>query len=246
MNIYIIRNNQKFGPYTESALLSYVNNGQVLVQDKAIKDGDLQEHTVSYYLRQCGLRPKVTNKGNILSQLKMIGSELIFPKTTMLSKSFLTDQRFLILAIVGLLPMVIMNMPLGGVLLFYEVSLYFSIIWGLFFYTCFKTQQVSLKTTLSVFFLTQILVFTLWDFTGLPNLNPFYALVETSFPINILGFVFGVGLTEELVKLLPLIFILRRTKEPLIPQTMVFYGLMSGIAFGVYEGVGYQDRKSVV
>ena len=51
---------------------------------------------------------------------------------------------------------------------------------------------------------------------------------------------FGVGLTEELVKLLPLIFILRRTKEPLIPQTMVFYGLMSGIAFGVYEGVGYQ------
>ena len=66
MNIYIIRNNQKFGPYTESALLSYVNNGQVLVQDKAIKDGDLQEHTVSYYLRQCGLRPKVTNKGNIL------------------------------------------------------------------------------------------------------------------------------------------------------------------------------------
>ena len=240
MNIYIIRNNQKFGPYTESSLLSYVNNGQVLVQDKAIKDGDLQEHTVSYYLRQCGLRPKVTNKGNILSQLKMIGSELIFPKTTMLSKSFLTDQRFLILAIVGLLPMVIMNMPLGGVLLFYEVSLYFSIIWGLFFYTCFKTQQVSLKTTLSVFFLTQILVFTLWDFTGLPNLNPFYALVETSFPINILGFVFGVGLTEELVKLLPLIFILRRTKEPLIPQTMVFYGLMSGIAFGVYEGVGYQ------
>ena len=94
MNIYIIRNNQKFGPYTESALLSYVNNGQVLVQDKAIKDGDLQEHTVSYYLRQCGLRPKVTNKGNILSQLKMIGSELIFPKTTMLSKSFLTGPAF--------------------------------------------------------------------------------------------------------------------------------------------------------
>lgn len=37
MNIYIIRNNQKFGPYTESVLLSYVNNGQVLVQDKAKK-----------------------------------------------------------------------------------------------------------------------------------------------------------------------------------------------------------------
>lgn len=158
----------------------------------------------------------------------------------MLSKGFLTDQRFIILAIVGLVPMVIMNMPFGGFLLFYEVALYFSIIWGLFFYTCFKTQQVSLKTTLLVFFLTQILVFSLWDILGLPKINPCYALVEAPFPISAFGFVFGVGLTEELVKLLPLIYILRKAKEPLIPQTMVYYGLMSGIAFGVYEGVQYQ------
>lgn len=240
MNIYIIRNNQRFGPYTESGLLSYVNHGQVLVQDKAIKDGDLQEHTVGYYLKQYGLKPNVTNKGNILSQLKMIGSELIFPKMTMLSKSFLIDQRFLILAIVGLLPMVIMNMPFGGFLLFYEVSLYFSIIWGLFFYTCFKTLQVKLKTTLLVFFLTQALVFALWDIIGLPKLNPFYTLLEMPFPFSALGYVLGVGFTEELIKLLPLLFILRKAKEPLIPQTMVFYGLMSGIAFGVFEGVQYQ------
>lgn len=240
MNIYVIRNNQRFGPYTEQVLLSYVNKGQILAQDKAIKEGDNFERTVGFYLKLAGLKYNVVNKGNILSQLKSIGSELIFPKTTMLSKGFLTDQRFIILAIVGLLPMVIMNMPFGGFLLFYEVALYFSIIWGLFFYTCFKTQQVRLKTTLLVFFLTQILVFSLWDILGLPKINPCYALVEAPFPISAFGFVFGVGLTEELVKLLPLIYILRKAKEPLIPQTMVYYGLMSGIAFGVYEGVQYQ------
>lgn len=54
------------------------------------------------------------------------------------------------------------------------------------------------------------------------------------------GYVLGVGLTEELGKLLPLIFICKRAKEPLVPQTLVYYGLMSGIAFGVYEGVQYQ------
>lgn len=27
---------------------------------------------------------------------------------------------------------------------------------------------------------------------------------------------------------------------PIIPQTLVFYGLMSGVAFGVFEGVQYQ------
>lgn len=240
MKIHIIRNNQRYGPYDEKTLLAYVNQGQILIQDKAIKDCDTVEQTVGFYLKTAGLKTEVANKGYIISQLKAIGSELIFPKTTMLSKNFLSDQRFLILAIVGLFPMVIMNMLLGGFLLFYEVSLYFSIIWGLFFYTCFKTLQVKLKTTLLVFFLTQALVFALWDIIGLPKLNPFYALLEMPFPLSVLGFVFGVGFTEELVKLLPLLFILRKAKEPLVPQTMVFYGLMSGIAFGVFEGVQYQ------
>lgn len=139
MNIYVTRNNQRFGPYNEQTLLSYVNNGQILKQDKAIAVGDSLEQTVGYYLKRANLKCHVQNKGNIISQLSQIGAELIFPKAKLFSKQFLSDQRFIILALVGLLPMVIMNIPLGGVFLFYEVSLYFSIIWGLFFYACFKT-----------------------------------------------------------------------------------------------------------
>lgn len=71
-------------------------------------------------------------------------------------------------------------------------------------------------------------------------MNPFYLLVETSFPTSLLGFTLGVGFTEELAKMIPLYIILRNAKEPLIPQTVVYYGLMSGIAFGVWEGVQYQ------
>lgn len=240
MNVYIIRNNQKYGPYNEQTLLSYVNQGQVLKHDKAIADGDTQEQTVGFYLKQSNLKSRVVNKGNVFSQLQAIGSELIFPRTALFSKKFLNDQRFLILALVGLLPMLIMNIPLGGFFLFYEVSLYFATIWGLFFYACFKTAQVKLKTTLNVFFLMQLCVFVVWDILGLPRFNPFYVLTQTVFPINIAGYVLGVGLTEELGKMIPLLFILWKTKEPLIPQTMVFYGLMSGISFGVYEGVQYQ------
>lgn len=240
MSIYIIRNSQRYGPYDEQALLSYVNQGQVLKHDKAIADGDTVERTAGFYLKRAGLKVRVPNKGNVVAQLRTIGSELIFPKTALFSKAFLKDQRFLILALVGLLPMLIMNIPLGGFFLFYEVSLYFFVIWALFFYACFKTQQVRWKTTLGVFFLTQLCVFVVWDVFGLPAFNPFYILTEASFPINIVGFVLGVGLTEELAKMLPLLLILWKAKEPLIPQTMVFYGLMSGISFGVYEGVQYQ------
>lgn len=239
MNINVIRNNQQYGPYDEQTLLSYVNSGHILLHDKAIAVGDSQERTVKFYLKRSKLKARRQEKGNVFSQIGDIGSELLFPRTTLFSKQFLLDSRFLILALVGLFPMLIMQIPFGGFFVFYEISLYFSVIWGLFFYDCFKTPQVKLKTTLAVFFITQAFVFVVWGF-GLPKINPFYAFVETIFPFNVIGYTLGVGFTEELAKAIPLLIILYRAKEPLIPQTVVYYGLISGIAFGVWEGVEYQ------
>lgn len=236
--IYVIRNNQQYGPYPEDVLSQYVNNGQVLKHDRAI-DENGNENTVKYFLKQAGYKIKVAHKGNIFGQFRAIGSELIFPRTALFSKKFVTDPRFIILALVGLLPMVIMHIPLGGFFIFYEVSLYFAMIWGLFFYSVFNTPQVKTKTTLYLFFFTQVFVFLFWGF-GIPNFNPFYAFVEAGFPLNLLGYTLGVGVTEEFAKMIPLIVILRRAKEPIIPQTLLYYGLMSGIAFGVWEGVEYQ------
>lgn len=88
MNIYIIRNTQRFGPYDEKTLLSYVNNGQILKQDKAIAVGDSLEQTVGFYLKRANLRYNVPNKGNIISQLSAIGSELIFHPSYLLSVDY--------------------------------------------------------------------------------------------------------------------------------------------------------------
>ncbi len=239
ITISVIRNNHQYGPYDEHTLLSYVNSGQILLHDKAVAVGESEPQTVAYYLKRAGLKAHRQDKGNIISQIKAIGSELLFPRTTLFSRQFLSDQRFMILALVGLFPMLIMQIPLGGFFVFYEVSLYFSVIWGLFFYDCFKTPQVGLKTTLAVFFITQLFVFTAWG-CGLPTLNPFYAFTDTTLPLSVIGYTLGVGLTEELAKAVPILIILYRAKEPLIPQTVVYYGLISGIAFGVWEGVQYQ------
>lgn len=238
--IYIIRNNQRFGPYDELTLLSYVNSGQILLSDKAKDATSNEENTVKHLLRKAGHKPKIQHEGNLISQLQNIGTELIISKSTFINKQWFSDKRLLMLALIGLFPSILMFLPIGGFLLFYLIALYFSTIWGVFFYYFFKTPQVSAKTTISVFFLTQVLVFLLWDALRLVSLNPMYHLVNAVFPINMVGYVLGVGLTEELGKLLPLIFISKRTKEPLVPQTLVYYGLMSGIAFGVYEGVQYQ------
>jgi len=246
MQITIIRNNQSFGPYDENTLLQYVNQGQILLHDIAIAQGETEQKIVSDYLKQANLKPDIIDNGNIASQIKNIGQELIFPHSTIFTKQFVSDKRFIILALVGLLPMVIMEIPLGGFFVFYNISLYFSMIWGLFFYAYFMTPQVDFPTTLKLFFVTQICVFIAWDLLGLYHLNPFYLLTDNAFlPFRLLGYILGVGLTEEFFKALPLLLILKWTREPLIPQTMVYYGLIAGIAFGVWEGVQYQMNINI-
>lgn len=240
MPYYILRNNSQFGPYDLSVIKQYVDDGKMLRHDKA-KDAQTGEvNTLAYFLKKNGVKVKIKNKGSFAEQLRKIGSQLILPLGPLRSGQWRSDKRLLLLALIGLGPSILMLLPLSGFLLFYAVALYFSAIWGLFFYYFFKTDQVSLKITLSVFFLTQVFVFLIWDILGLPNLNPFYMLIDKGFLFDLFGYIFGVGLTEEFVKLLPLLIIYRYAKEPLQPKTLVFYGLMSGIAFGVFEGVQYQ------
>lgn len=49
-----------------------------------------------------------------------------------------------------------------------------------------------------------------------------------------------IGVPEEFVKVLPVFLVLYFSKSVIKPQTAVFYGLISGISFGVMEGVIYQ------
>ena len=69
------------------------------------------------------------------------------------------DKHLFILSLVGLtLSGLIAIAPiLDAFILFYCIALYFSVIWGLFFYYLFKTDQVKLKTTIILFFATQVI-----------------------------------------------------------------------------------------
>jgi RsiW-degrading membrane proteinase PrsW (M82 family) len=199
-------------------------------------------NTVGHFLKNSKVRIK--HKGNIISQIKDIGRELIIPNDVFSRKEFLKDKRLLILAIIGLAPAFLIRFSLLPFVTFYAIALYFSGIWGLFFFYLFKTKQVTTKTTVLIFFITQAFIFILFDIRRLPNwpiISFFYSLIDNEMWFaRLTGFIFGVGFCEEFVKAIPLFIILFRTKEPIIPQTMVFYGLISGIAFGVYEGVQYQ------
>lgn len=241
MPYYIERNGQQHGPYELEALKSYVEDGVVLLQDK-IHDTKGASISVRDVLKLNGVNVKVKNNGNILRQIKSFGTKLLIPKDSLSFKSLKSDKRLLIIALVGLSPAFLISFTGASVITFYSIALYFSMIWGLFYYSVFSTAQVSIKKAIGLFFLTQLVIFILVDILRIPSFHPLYALTgdNNGFFNKLIGFTFGVGVFEEFVKLLPVYWLLRKSKEPLIPQTVVFYGLMSGTGFGVFEGVVYQ------
>jgi RsiW-degrading membrane proteinase PrsW (M82 family) len=249
--IYIVRNNKQFGPYDEQTVLLYVNAGKILLHDKAYSHNDPNSiNTVGHFLKIAGYKSNIAHEGSIFQQLKAIGRELILPKQIFSRKEIMKDSRLLWLALLGLSPAFLIGLfSTIPVITFYVISLYFSTIWGLFFFYFFKTPQISTKTTVALFFILQFAVLAIWDILHLPNLpgvNLLYSFTESgSVILRLIGFIFGVGLLEEAAKAIPLILIVYRAKEPYIPQSLVFYGLMSGIAFGVFEGVQYQMTVNV-
>lgn len=241
--LFIIRNQHEYGPYGVSDIARYVEEGRLLLNDRARDAESGDEGTIEELLGARGIHPHVRSRGSLMQQLRYIGHAFIFPKDDMERHHLMEDKRLLILAIVGLSLSIIMLLPIGGYLVFYAVSLYFATIWGLFFSYFFRTRQISKGKAVSTFFLTQLGVFII--FSGLNELNFFYNFTSAPFPLSILGYILGIGLTEEFAKMIPLLVLERRAREPQLPQTMVFYGLMAGIAFGVFEGVQYQTSINI-
>jgi RsiW-degrading membrane proteinase PrsW (M82 family) len=222
-------------------LKKYVEDGMIILQDKTI-DEQGQLSCVRAVLKKNNIKVAIKSNGGIFKQIRSFGLKLLLPKDSFTINNLKNDKRLLVIALVGLTPAFLIAFSVATIITFYSIALYFSMIWGLFYYSVFKTEQVSIKKSISLFFLTQVLIFILVDIARIPDIHPFYTLTSPNagFIGNLIGYTFGVGVFEEFVKLLPVYLIIRKSKEPLIPQTVVFYGLMSGIGFGVFEGVIYQ------
>lgn len=243
---YIYRNNQQFGPYPLQGLVKYVEDGKILLRDEASEAHSTIKHPVAYFLKQTHTKVAIKHEGSIIHQISKIGKELIYPNIQFLKSDFANDKRLLYLSIIGIAPAILIRFTFNNYITFYAIALYFAFIWATFFYYLFRTSQVDVKKAIGIFFLTQFAALVLVNLQALPPFSYLYALTDSAnFFKRIVGFVFGVGITEEFIKALPLFFILQRSKQPLFPQTLVYYGLLSGIGFGILEAVQYQTSVNI-
>ena len=112
----------------------------------------------------------------------------------------------------------------------------------MFFYYLFKTQQISPRLCALCFFFTGVVsISILLLIQRIPPWTILFALARSRSLIpQYCGMLLGVGVHEELCKAAILFWLVKRRGQLLIPQTVVFYGMMSGLGFGIYEGVNYQ------
>ncbi len=125
---------------------------------------------------------------------------------------------------------------------FRTLGLFFSALWALFFASAFRATGIRWRLGLFAYFGTTIVAMTLLLASLAVNVEllraPFVA--AKSLWIAIPSAIAFIGYPEELTKALVL-FAIWRFFGPLPPlRAFLFYGLISGLGFGIKEGVHYQ------
>jgi RsiW-degrading membrane proteinase PrsW (M82 family) len=148
-------------------------------------------------------------------------------------------------ALMGIAPLALvtlfedLNNP---VLAFRGLGLYFSAMWALFFASAFRATGIRWRLGVAAYFGTVFVGMTALMISLVLNIelirDPFVAAknIWIAIPSSILF----IGFPEELTKALVLFAIWRFTKVLPTLRAFLFYGLISGLGFGIKEGVGYQ------
>ena len=123
----------------------------------------------------------------------------------------------------------------------YLFAIYFATTWGLVIWLFVRPEKIGVLDIARVSLFTSITgVFLVSMLNRLPGLRELAgAAQDAGFLRRLVGSVLGVGLSEELVKAIPLLWIFVRNREPGSVREITYLGCISGFAFGVSEAVAY-------
>jgi RsiW-degrading membrane proteinase PrsW (M82 family) len=257
VRITVSRNKQDFGPYSLAAAQQYLSQGTLLSHDLARDASNPGSVPVplAQLLASHGFAAPSASSGNPFAQayqnLRSFDLKLLFPWSTISSSAVFKDRRLIYLAAIGLGPAIALAIAPAAWVGYAALAVYFSVIWALFFYHLFKTPEMIPKTCVQCFLFTGFVsIPILLILQRIPPWTVFYKWADAdSMLLRFLGMFFGVGLSEELCKAAIIFWLVRRPGVLLLPQTVVFYAMISGLGFGICEGVEYQmtlNRKQGV
>jgi len=129
------------------------------------------------------------------------------------------------------------NAQLTGFLLF------FAAIWAVIFKNFIIAETSSWRLPLSALFFTGIVGIPIYlvIFNFLPD---FYAGLPTSnnFLLSFVGSLLTTGISEELLKIIPVVGYIAWKKSEALPLTIITVGVFSGLGFAAFENIHYAGR----
>lgn len=176
-----------------------------------------------------------------------LAPHLMLPIDDLVRLRWLDNRRILAMAFVGLLPLFLLvylqatNDFAGAI---WGVALYSSLLWAAFFYAVFSQPEVTFLRCVTTFVGSAVFSISLVALARF--VVPFeWVRVWVNSPsltTRWAGHLVGVAFIEEISKLFMLYFLWTSRARP---QVMMFYGLMAGLGFGIYEGVAYQSSQNL-
>jgi RsiW-degrading membrane proteinase PrsW (M82 family) len=148
-------------------------------------------------------------------------------------------------AVMGIAPLALISIfeqRHDPVTAFRALGLYFSALWALYFAAAFRATGIRWRLGLAAYFGTTFIGMALLTISLVLNIELLRdpLIVSKNLWVSIPSAIVLIGFPEELTKALVLFAIWRFTKQLPTLRAFLFYGLISGLGFGIKEGVGYQ------
>lgn len=185
-----------------------------------------------------------SGKNEFLESLKTFDIASVFPYQQVFDPDLYKSNVVRILLCFGLFPWIISSFAstrssLSDIA--WILGIYYAFIWGIVLHNLIKPANFSLKLAVQCVFFTAFVGIPLILFIQrVPPFSLLYKATESSNIVGqLLGFVLGVGLLEEICKGIPVYLFLYKQDKLTEPLSPAFYGAMSGLGFAIAEGAHY-------
>ena len=189
---------------------------------------------------------------NVVGETKRVFTDLteidfrkeVFPLDNALFNALITDFVFWSVTVLSVVPLLIVTLTQSDYQLI-AFALFFAILWGVIFKYFIVRSATGWPILIGSLFATGIagiyILLSIYEHV-LPDF--YLGLVQSeNAGSQLLGFVFQVGLCEELCKAAPVIGYLIWKRKDADPMTAVLVGLFSGLGFAAFENIDYGERS---
>ena len=150
---------------------------------------------------------------------------------------------FWAVTLLGIVPLLIVTIPEADAQ-FTLFALFFALVWGVIFKMFVLRDDSPWRFPIVALFFTGVVGIWVLLFIYRYLLPDFYLSMsdsESGF-VSLLGYVFQVGVWEELTKAAPVLLFLRWKRDQAHPMLLVVIGVFSGLGFAAFENLLYGDR----